>query len=135
MKIYNENIQWKYIMKIYNENKHLYMIRLCPVLLPLLLLLLSIFWDLHFCSLHTEISLVPIVCKIRVFWNFRWRHDHTLTRDLHFCNLHTEISLRSNFQPDPNILKFSMTSPTKHFWTDRQTDVIWLFSSSLTNAS
>ena len=34
-----------------------------------------------------------------------------ITRDLHFCNLHTEISLHANFQPDANILKFSMMSP------------------------
>ena len=34
----------------------------------------------------------------------------------------TEISLRTNFQPDPNMLKYSMTSPTTPFWTDRQTD-------------
>ena len=53
----------------------------------------------------------------RPFLNFQWHHRlhprPTSKLSLHyFCNLHTEISPRTNSQPDPNILKFSMTSWT-----------------------
>ena len=33
-----------------------------------------------------------------------------ITGHHHICYLHTEIGLRTNFQPDPGILKFSMMS-------------------------
>ena len=94
---------------------HVYIIRLCAVLLPLLLLLLPIRpTRLDHFKIFDDVTTKPSTHPLRCYGKYLFR------------NVHIDHSLHTNFQPDANILKFSMMSPTTPFWTDKQTDKCYL---------
>ena len=86
--------------------------------------------NIYFVMSISNLVSILIFSSIGLFWNIFLMTSSTTPLsytlifiwNIYFRDFHIELSPHTNFHLEWTILKFSITSPTTPFWTDRQTN-------------